>query len=196
MRQELLLGCGTSRVKRMAPPGGSREWVGLITLDIDPSLRPDILCELNSWTVLNNTTVGAAALNNNTRYRDLPDLQNDFFDEIHAYEVLEHLGLQGDYVKFFVDFHMIWRLLKPNGFLCATVPSRFGPWLWGDPGHRRAILPESLTFLDRTNYAQLGHTAMSDYRACWSGDFRIVSSEDNKITHSFVLQAVKPAREY
>ena len=48
---------------------------------------------------------------------------NDTFDEIHAYEVLEHVGKQGDYIFFFAQFSDLYRILKPNGLLVAMSPS-------------------------------------------------------------------------
>ena len=174
MRRELLLGCGHSRVKRIIPPNAPTDWVDLLTIDFDPATDAHVVIDLNpsNW--------------------DLPYI--DEFDEIHAYEVLEHLGRQGNFIRFFSHFYEIWRMLKPDGYLCATVPSRFSPWLWGDPGHSRAILPETLIFLDQTAYAQCGKTALSDYRFCYKADFKIISSTDDRIFHSFILQAVKPAR--
>lgn len=133
---------------------------------------------------------------------DLPmdawTFKESIFDEIHAYEVLEHLGSQGDAPTFFSDFSQIWRILKPGGHLLATVPSRFSPWLWGDPSHRRAILPESLVFLDQAEYVrQLDgstKTAMSDFRYLYKADFKILHAQDDRTTFTFVLEAVKPSR--
>lgn len=174
MYRELLLGCGHSREKRIRPPNGPEVWRDLLTIDFDKSTSADIVLDLSGdrW--------------------DLP--YRDEFNEIHAYELLEHLGMQGDFHAFFAQFSEIWRLLKPDGYLCATVPSRYSPWLWGDPGHCRAILPETLIFLDQTAYAQCGKTCFSDYRFCYKADFKIISSKDDKTFHTFILQAVKPVR--
>ena len=82
-----------------------------------------------------------------------------------------------------------------GGYLCATVPSRYSAWLWGDPGHRRAVFPESLVFLDQGEYAkQCGITAMSDYRFYYKSDFKAILGKDDKSTFSFILQAIKPSR--
>lgn len=182
--RELLLGCGRSRQKMVLAPGTDSTWRGLVTLDINPRVEPDVVLDLEGERLVGNTMTpgrfGAEA-----------------FDEVHAYEVLEHLGAQGDVVAFFYVFFEIWQVLKPGGYLCGTVPSRFSPWLWGDPGHRRAILPESLHFLHRPFYAQCDlerPTSASDYRGIWHGDFDILRSDDDHTLHRFVLQAVKPAR--
>jgi hypothetical protein len=164
MYRELLLGAGHQRKKIIVPPGTPQQFQNLETLDNNRLCNPDIFFDLNEL----NEFIG---------------FRSDFYNEIHAYEVLEHLGRQGDYLMLIVD-----------GFLCATVPSRFSPWLWGDPGHTRAILPETLIFLDQTSYKQCGHTAMSDYRDVWHGDFKIIESKDDRTFHTFILQAVKPAR--
>lgn len=192
--RELLLGAGYRHRKLIepyffapeldAPDDGAREWRGeLQTLDNNPLCHPDILWDLNviPWSRLGNE--GAYPL------------ASDSYDEIHAYEVLEHLGQQGNFRAFFAMFEEIWRLLKPGGFLCATCPSRRDQWLWGDPGHTRVILPCSLMFLNQPQYLeQQGATAMSDYRHVYVADFDILTSHDNGARHMFVLRAVKPSR--
>jgi SAM-dependent methyltransferase len=175
--RELLLGCGRTRDKRLMCPGNMQQaWLGLVTCDMNPDCEPDVVLNVETqvWPWEENT-----------------------FDEVHAYEVLEHLGRQGDAHRFFFTFADIYHVLKPGGCLAGTVPSRFSPWLWGDPGHTRAILPESLHFLKQTTYSQCdgAHpTAMSDYRGIWKGDFDIIRSDDDHRLHRFILQAVKPAR--
>lgn len=192
--RELLLGAGRSRVKRyQAHPTHSRVWrnpAGPVTVDINLSCNPDIWCDLNTvpWMGIHS---------GETDFR--PFLQN-YWDEIHAYQVLEHLGAQGDAAAFFNHFSEIWRVLKPDGYLVAEVPSRYSGWLWGDPSHRRAIVPESLAFLDQTQYQRQCdgpehlRTAMSDFRNLYRGDFRCVDEADNRSEFVFVLQAVKPSR--
>ena len=76
---ELLLGCGFSRVKKLAHPDRP-EWDGLVTLDMNPAHKPDVVFDLNDWP--------------------LP-FDGDTFDEVHAYDVMEHLGQQGDWKFFF-----------------------------------------------------------------------------------------------
>src|ERR1700760_2663386 len=165
--RELLIGCGRSRQKRVAVPGsaGPAKWRDLTTLDINPYVGADLQCDLNGstpWVVfpardrliqgLSDSHAGIQT--RSTDYEQIGHrLLTDYWDEIHAYEVLEHLGQLGDAHSFLAHFSELWRLLKPNGYLCATVPSRYSPWLWGDPSHRRAIVPESLVFLDQEQYA-------------------------------------------
>ena len=118
------------------------------------------------------------------------------YDEIHAYHVLEHMGgPPGNYRFFFAQFEEFWRILKPEGYFAALVPSWNGAWAWGDPGHCRIINDEMLTFLSQKEYTrQAGKTPITDYRFCYKADFiRIASGfvSDDDDTFWFVLKAIK-----
>lgn len=169
---ELLLGCGSSRVKRLAYRGRS-EWTALTTLDFNRAHKPDVVHDLNE--------IG------------LP-FNEDSFDEIHAYEVLEHCGRQGDWRFFFAQWSDFWRILKPGGVFLGTCPAADSPWAWGDPSHTRIIGPECLSFLSQPNYEQVGETAMSDFRFCYRADFDLIHAETVGDHFAFVLEAVKPSR--
>ena len=167
---ELLLGAGNSRTKKLYLNGES-EWKNLVTLDIDTDSDPDVVHNLDRipWPFENNT-----------------------FAEVHAYEVLEHLGKQGDFISFFDHFYEIWRILKPDGRLLATVPKWDSTWAWGDPGHTRIINEGSLVFLSQRAYQdQLGKTPMTDYRGYWKGDFKAEYVQHHGDTLAFILQAIK-----
>ncbi len=213
MYRELLLGCGHRR-KRFIDPyplyvgnshrlqparllDESHRWQNLVTVDLNPACDPDLVMDLSDgfWVmdppavrrpqpdVLEETQEGNVQFKANS------------FDELHAYEVLEHLGPAGAYERFFAQFDEMWRILKPGGFFCATCPSRYSIWAWGDPGHSRIINPATLLFLNRPHYdTAIGNSPSSDYRSVFQGDFDIVYTHDNEETHSFVLQAVKPPR--
>jgi len=86
------------------------------------------------------------------------------FDEVHAYQVLEHFGKQGDYIGFFRTFRELWRIIKPEGLLIGDTPAHGSRWAWGDPGHTRVISEGSLSFLTRRSYEGLGKTTSTDYR--------------------------------
>jgi SAM-dependent methyltransferase len=169
---ELLLGCGNSRAKKKT--FDSFEWQELTTLDHDPNCGADVIHDLGS--------------------REAYPFADDQFDEVHAYEVLEHIGQQGDFRKFFHDFGEIYRILKPGGHLFATCPRWDSIWAWGDPSHTRIISRASLVFLNQEQYRnQIGKTAMTDFRWLWKGDFEPVHmDEDDGFT--FVLKAHKPPR--
>lgn len=167
---ELLIGCGSRREKLIKTPGYP-EWENVRTLDINPDHKPNVLWDL---------TVLPLPMNVNS------------YNEVHAYEVLEHTGMQGDYRFFFAQFSEFWRILKPNGLLCATVPSWKSEWAWGDPSHTRIITPGTLVFLSRKEYQkQVGVTAMSDFRYLYKADFDILYSQCDGNIHAFVLRAVK-----
>jgi len=152
----------------------TREWKELFTLDINPDHKPDVVWDLN------------------TRPLPFPD---DLFDEVHAYEVCEHLGQQGDYRSFFAEWSEWWRILKPGGLFFGMSPHWSSKWCWMDPGHTRAYGPELLVFLSQAEYtSQVGLTPMSDYRSVYKADFDIKSSDVNEGAFRFALKAVKPSR--
>jgi hypothetical protein len=45
---ELLLGCGSSRVKKIVFPGTSNQWKNLITIDNNKDHNPNIVYDLES----------------------------------------------------------------------------------------------------------------------------------------------------
>jgi len=170
--RELLAGCGNSRRKKLSLD--ALEWDELVTIDHDPNCGADIIHDLTNtpWPV-----------------------ESDSFDAVHMYEVLEHLGQQGDYRAFFRDFGEIYRVLKHGGLLYATVPKFDDKWAWGDPSHTRVICDASLVFLSQEQYKnQIGKTAMTDFRWLWQGDFETIHQEYNGGAFMFVLKAHKPAR--
>ena len=164
---ELLIGAGNSRKKELALPG-KQEFVDVVTLDIDPDSEPDVQWDLN--------------------HLPLP-FEDETFEEIHAYEVLEHVGKQGDWKTFFAQFEEFYRILKPGGHFFATTPMWDSQWAWADPGHTRIIAPGSIMFLDQEEYErQVGNTPMTDYRHVYKADFEIVHSQEVGERFAFVLK--------
>ena len=173
MRKELLLGSG-ARHKKQLFLEDHKEWEGLVTLDINSEHNPDIVHDL---TVL-----------------PYP-FEDEEFDEIHAYDVLEHTGVQGDYKFFFEQWSEFWRILKPDGHFFAKCPAWNSRWAWGDPSHTRVIQPESLVFLKQTEYtAQVGKSPMTDFRYIFKGDFQEEYIKMDENDFFFVMKAVKPSR--
>lgn len=173
-RRELLIGCGSRIQKDLWMDSDEPKFHGLVTLDLEEAHEPDVVWDLNE--------------------RPLP-FHDDYFDEVHAYEVLEHIGTQGDFRSFFAEWEEYWRILKPNGVFFASVPSRLSPWFWGDPGHTRGIVAESLVFLSQKAYEdQVGKTMMSDYRKFYNGDFVVLDAADDGNLFKFVLRALKSHR--
>lgn len=165
---ELLLGSGASRQKKIVTNGP--EFKEVVTVDINPHINADVVHDLNvlPWP-----------------------FENEQFDEVHAYEVLEHLGQQGDVESFFAHFDEIWRILKPNGVLCASTPQWDGLWAWGDPGHTRIINEGTLVFLDRDRY---GKPPMTDYRHIYKGHFKTEMVQKQDASMFFVLRKVDVSR--
>ena len=73
--RELLIGAGRRPLKLLSRPD-LKEWDNLTTLDLNPDHKPDVVWDLNNIP--------------------LP-FEDSAFDEIHAYNILEHVGRQGDY---------------------------------------------------------------------------------------------------
>ena len=178
---ELLLGCGADRARRIEVDG-RKDWSELVTLDNNPDHEPDVLWDLTSPEPL--------------------PFADDTFDEIHAYEVLEHIGQQGDYRTFFRQFSDYWRVLKAGGVFAGTCPSYRSRWAWGDPSHTRVLTAGTFVFLSQAQYAQqVGKTRMSDFRSVYHADFEIAQDDAGRLAVSddgedlqFVLVAIKPAR--
>jgi SAM-dependent methyltransferase len=166
---ELLIGCGNSRDKRITVPGVPEKFDNPITLDLDPDSGCDVVHDLCVVPY--------------------PFADNQF-DEIHAYEVLEHCGQQGDWRMFFAQFNEFWRIIKPNGYMMGTVPMWDSPWAWGDPGHTRILSAETFSYLDRDHYKQVGRTSASDYRSVWHGNFQC-SLHPTEHQLGFCLKAIK-----
>ena len=154
---------------------GCDGWTELVTLDINGDHNPDVVHDL---TVL-----------------PYP-FADDTFHQVHLYDVLEHLGQQGDYRTFFGQFAEFWRILKPGGFLVACSPGPMSRWAWGDPGHTRIMGQECLVFLDQRQYTeQVGKTPITDYRFVYKADFNVAFSDVNSNgQHFYALEAVKPSR--
>lgn len=165
--KELLIGCGNNRSKRISFPEIGDKWGELVTLDIDDEVDADVHHDLSVLP--------------------LP-FETGEFDAIHAYQVLEHCGRQGDWKFFFDQFYEFWRILKPGGYFCGMVPMWDSPWAWGDPGHTRVIPAQALAFLEKSAYEQVGKTSMTDYRRWWKGDFEIVLVQEGEHELGFVLK--------
>lgn len=170
VKRELLIGCGSDHRKKLYLDD-DKDWHNLTTLDYNSIHKPNVQWDLNEMPY---------------------PFEDNAFDEIHAYDVLEHLGSQGDYQFFFAQFSEMWRILKPNGFLIAKVPMWNSPWAWGDPSHTRIINKEQLNFLSQQQYRdQVGKTPMSDFRFCYEADFRVAFLHEDEHNFSFALQAIK-----
>jgi predicted SAM-dependent methyltransferase len=153
-------------------PLDQQDWCNLVTLDMNESCDPDVVWDLNEFPY--------------------PFPINEF-NEIHAYDVLEHTGKQGDYKFFFQQFTEFWRILKPDGLLLITIPHWNSIWAWGDPGHTRVLAPGCFHYLSQNQYArQLGITKMTDYRNIYKADFEVLKIQEVKdLQQNVYLRAIK-----
>lgn len=163
----LVLGCGNSRDQRLKVaskedlehlgPKFDDNFEDVWTIDMDPAAKPRLTWDLTSHIVMPG---GEIKLN--------WPVPSGYFDELHAYEVLEHLTDQGDYKMFFALWRKIWEVLKPGGLVCATTPWWQSIWVWQDPGHKMCYSHALLTYLNQDQYEeQVGVTSMTDYRKFW-----------------------------
>lgn len=182
MKQYLLVGCGSERGKRIkfdgndehgpGSPEGSFDNGSLMTWDIDPDLKPDITHDLDV----------------------LPyPVPSNVYDEIHCYEVLEHCGTQGDGKFFFGQFAEFWRMLKPGGYLCISVPAWDSYMAWGVPDHKRVLPLNIFGFLDPRYYDNLGKPGYADYRKLLGKtNFRFVAADEKNPDQLYVvMRAIK-----
>ena len=165
----LLLGAGTNREKRLIPPGSTGEWGDLTTVDLQDA---DIIHDLNIFPY----------------YLHSPH-HDELYDEIHAYEILEHLGTQGDFKFFFEQFNQLHHWLKPGGYLCLSVPKPESIWAFGDPGHTRILPYTVFKYLTKSFYDQLGKTSCTDYRSLIRNYWEIagMSRTDDADTSLYVI---------
>jgi cyclopropane fatty-acyl-phospholipid synthase-like methyltransferase len=169
MKRELLIGCGRKHDKRLTADG-SWTFDNPTTLDYNQDHKTDVVWDLHNLP--------------------LP-FEAEYFDEIHAYEVLEHVGQQGDYKTFFAQFTEFYRILKPGGYFMATCPSRHSRWAWGDPSHTRILQKEQLHFLNQQNYIdEVGKTSISDFRPIYKADFATHWVEEGQEHFKFILKKI------
>lgn len=167
MRKNLLLGAGNSRRKRVAWKNDP-EWRGeLVTLDMNPNCGADVVHDLEQ--------------------RPLP-FPDETFDELAAYDVLEHIGWQGDWKGFFDEFAEYWRLLKPGGIFGIIVPQAED--MLADPGHTRFFHSNHFGFLRQAWYEEnlKENRPVTDYRWYWRHNFEIAFMKDDGHHLSVILE--------
>ena len=113
---------------------------------------------------------------------DLEDLPLPFKDKefsvIYAFEVLEHVGRQGNWKGFFDEFAEYYRILKNLGLMIITIPSKENNCYLSEPGHTRVLEPITFNFLEQEFYKRnIGVTCSSDYRWYWKNNFNLVRYE-------------------
>lgn len=166
MRKALLLGCGRDhrRKVRLSDQAADFSDVDLTLCDMDPNCGADVVCDLD--------------------VRPLP-FADEQFDELHAYDVLEHLGRQGDWKGYFDEFAEYWRILKPGGKFYVLVP--IGGDAFADPGHTRFFGTNHFLFLSRSRYETPEGVQKTDYRWYWKRDFDVQLIERHGNHHLAVI---------
>ena len=163
----LLLGCGNDHSKRLSRAGDDDWSQPLTKMDMDPNCGADILYDLSL-----------------TQHGIQLPFADETFDEIGAFDVLEHWGAQGDWKAYFTEFAEYWRILKPDGLMYIIVP--VGPDALADIGHTRFFSIDNFKFLAQNWYeVQLGlGQNVTDYRWFWKRNIltvHMVTSGDHHI---------------
>lgn len=82
-------------------------------------------------------------------------LEMESVDEIICKHMIEHIPHSNPQETVWFSFwEECWRVLKIDGKMTVTCPHGDGVWAWGDPGHIRAIYPETFFFICADNYLQ------------------------------------------
>lgn len=166
--RSLLLGCGTNHTKQLQY-GSNPNWTGALTkIDINPNCGADLLWDMD---------------------RDgfpLP-FEDNTFDEIGAFNTMEHWGRQGDFRGWFAECSEYHRILKPGGIMSILVP--LGKDALADPGHTRFFQANYFGFLNQAFYElnETKSTCFSDYRWLWKLNFDILYMKEHDGHHLAVV---------
>lgn len=160
MKRVLLLGCGTSRERKLRlSPNDAKDFsdCDLVTVDMDPNCNP-------------------------TYVRDLPKLPAEIrsiatFDEIHAYDSLEHWGVQGDWKGWIDEMGRYHDILKVGGRFFSITP--MGEDRFADPGHTRFISTNWFNILCNDYYDERAAQGQhgGDYRWYWKKNFKRIGMQ-------------------
>ena len=166
----LILGsgnCNERRFRYKEQPTHFTDEENITRVDMDPNCGADIVMEYD----------GGA----------LP-FDDDTFDEIHAYDSLEHWGTQGDWKGYFDEFAEYHRILKDKGKMYIIVPNTTD--LFTDPGHRRFFSQNHFFMLMQDFYDQCKetNTPCTDYRFYWKKNFRVAVMRSSDHHFAVILE--------
>lgn len=71
---------------------------------------------------------------------------NESFDSISAFDVIEHLSREGNPNAFITFMNEAFRLLKPNGILLCVTPAYPNPSSFQDPTHVNIITDQTINY--------------------------------------------------
>jgi SAM-dependent methyltransferase len=171
MKQVLLLGCGTSRDRKIrlsSDEAADFSDCELTTIDMDPNCNP---------TKVHDISQGLPS-----------DWGPEMFDEIHGYDSLEHWGVQGDWRGWLDEMGNYHDLLRPGGRFFCLVPT--GEDRFADPGHTRFMSTNWFNVLCNDYYEERAAKGEhgGDYRWYWKKNFkRIVMQFVGDPAHHLVV---------
>lgn len=170
IERSLLIGCGKNLTKQVQWDGKS-EWTGhLVTMDVNPDIGAEVVFDMEEVA----------------RGGRLPFV-DDSFDEIGAYNTMEHWGKQGDFRGWFHECGEYWRILKPVGLMSILVP--IGADALADPGHTRFFQQNWFGFLNQGFYDmnEVKSTCFTDYRWIWKKNFNVLYMQEHGGHHLAVV---------
>lgn len=124
----LNLGCGLNRKRLYTEPFPE----GTVHIDHNPEVQP---------TIVHDLAFGLPA-----------SVADNSVDEIHAYHLIEHIGVMGDTRVWFAFWRACWKALKPEGIMYTIAPWHLHEDAVGDPTHSRLICKQTFHFLNRRSY--------------------------------------------
>ncbi len=173
----LLIGCGNSRERKVRLEGQAVNFTDdadLTTIDMDPNCGADIVMDMSRVAWLMD-------------HRALFAFEDQVFDEIGAYDSLEHWGRQGDWNGWFSEMAEYHRILKPGGLMGIIVP--IGLDAFADPGHTRFFQGNHFCMLNQQWYADklAAGLPMTDYRWFWRLNFDVLHLDASSGHHLVVM---------
>lgn len=129
--------------KRLNLGCAGNSFAGWDNLDLDPAVKPDIICKLGSEPV------------------PVPD---NTYDTVFASHVLEHIPRE----RLISVMYDLYRILKPGGFLIAITPYGSSDDAWENPHHMQCFTEGTYAYFCKRLY-ELPNT--SGYRAYEGGKY-------------------------